>query len=107
MNKKLKEVKEVHTKRKERATGKHFILKDVSILSTEKVHAVLKEVEKNTTAKKLKKEKEKPKKRERKWKAISSESEDEDSFDDGISVRGSLDLDNVEILECIEVVLYL
>ena len=64
MEKELKEVNEVHSKRKERAAGKCFILKDISILSTEKVHAALKEAEKNTAAKKPKKEKEKPKKRE-------------------------------------------
>jgi len=105
LKKQLKEVKEVHAKRKERASGKRFILKDKSIISTEEVYAALKEAENKMGAKKPKKEKRKIKQRRWKGKAISSESEDEDKFNDDISIGGSLDLEDVEILECIEVAL--
>ena len=101
----LREVREVHAKRKERVSGKRYILKDKSILSTEEVYTALKEAEEKTEAKKSNKEKEKPKKKGRKRKAISSESEDEDSFNDKVSVAESLDLEGIEILECIEVAL--
>jgi hypothetical protein len=47
----------------------------------------------------------KDEKRGRKRKAISSESEDEDIFNDDISVRELLELEHVEISECIEVAL--
>jgi hypothetical protein len=105
LEKELREVKEVHAKRKERASGKRFILKHKSILSTEEVHAALKEAEKDTEAKKPKIRKRNPKKHGWKWKPISSEIEEEDSNKDDISIGASLNLEGIEILECIEVAL--
>jgi DDE superfamily endonuclease len=107
LQKELKEVKEVNAKRKERASGKRIILKDKSILSTEEVHQALKEAEEITYAKKLKKKKGMIKKG-RKEKVLSSEIHDGASYggdeDDNLSVAESLHLEDIEILECIEVV---
>jgi hypothetical protein len=107
LQKELKEVKEVNAKRKEGASGKWIILKDKSILSTEEVHQALKEAEEITYAKKLKKKKGMIKK-VWKQKVLSSEIHNVASYwgdeDDNLNVAESLHLEDVEILECIEVV---
>jgi hypothetical protein len=50
----LREVKEIHAKRKGRTSEKRLILKGKVVVSTE-VHGVLEQAEKATTAKKAKK----------------------------------------------------
>jgi hypothetical protein len=97
LQKELKEVKEIHAKRKERASGKRLILKGKVVVSTEEVYKALEEAEKATASKKAKKGTNGRKGRKRK---VVSESEEETSS------LGDLDDphdSDVEILDCIEV----
>jgi hypothetical protein len=93
LQKELKEVKEIHAKRKERASGKRLILKDKVVVSTEEVQKALEDAEKVTATRKAKK-KNGQKGRKRK---IVSESEEE------MSSGGDFYHSDVEILDCIEV----
>jgi hypothetical protein len=61
--KELDEIKAIHAKRKERASGKHLILKGQFVVSTEEIQKALEEVEKATLSKKKKKKATKEKKR--------------------------------------------
>lgn len=103
LQKELKEVKEVHAKRKERASGKRMILKGKSILSTEEVYTALKQAEETTARKKTQKKRGKSKKMCRKRVESSDESGDESGCnDDNISFRASPEVADIEILDCIE-----
>jgi hypothetical protein len=100
LQKELKEVKEIHAKRKERASGKRLILKGKVVVSTEDVHNALEEAEKATAAKKAKKG------AGRKRRKVISESEDERSSLGDLDEREDLDDfydSEVEILDCITV----
>jgi len=100
LQRELKEVKEIHAKRKERACGKRLILKGKVIVSTEEVRNALEEAEKATTAKKAKKGK------GRKRRKVVSESEEERSSLGDLDAREGLDDfydSDVEILDCIAV----
>ena len=100
LQKELREVKEIHAKRKERASGKRVILKGKVVVSTKEVHNALKEAEKATAAKKAKK------RTGRKRRKVISESEEERSSLRDVDERQDLDdLHNseVEILDCIPI----
>ena len=75
----MKGVRAVHEKRKERQSGKHLILKNRSVLSSEEVAKVLLEAEKATEAKKKAATKNH---RNRKKKAISSDEDISSSIHD-------------------------
>ena len=98
LQKELKEVKEIHAKRKERAAGKRLILKGKVVVSTEEVYKALEEAEKVTAAKKAKQGKRQNKGRKRK---VVSESEEETS---SLGDLDNFNTSDVEILDCIEVV---
>jgi len=96
LQKELKEIKEIHNKRKERASGKRVVLKGKAVLTTEEILKKLQDVETVTKAKK------RMEKKTRKRKQISSESELEELQSEE---NDETDSGDVEILECIEVAL--
>ena len=90
------EIKEVNGKRKERASGKHLILKGTPVASTEAVHKAIADAERAT------KEKQKNKGKQPNRQTVVSEEEEESSLDDETDDLESLEH---EMLECIEVVM--
>ena len=95
----IKEVKDVHAKRKERQSGKRFILKNRPLISTEEVGKALSALEKVTEAKKKAAIKNC---RNRRKKAISSD-EDVTSSSSESPYSSEDDLE-AEMLDCIEVI---
>lgn len=89
-------MKEIHAKRKERASGKRLILKGKVVVSTEEVYKALGEAEKATAAKKVKKGKGQ---KGRKRKIVSESEEETSSLGDLDDFSDS----DVEILDCIKV----
>jgi hypothetical protein len=100
LRKELHEMRVVHSKRKERASGKRLILKGKTIISTEELQKALLEAEKATKSKKG------AKKRKSKTRMLNS---NDRSFDhEGAasdSVMECIDTIDPEILDCVEVAL--
>ena len=78
LQKELKEVKEIHVRQKEQASGKRYILKNKIIMLTEEVHKALETAEKATAAKKAKKRN----KYKRPKRKIASDSKEESFLED-------------------------
>jgi hypothetical protein len=94
LKKELDEIKAVHSKRKERATGKHLILKGKAVISTEE----LEKAEKRTNARK------KNKKHGKKKRTLNSDGGmTESEIGERGSPRDSPASVHPEILDCIEV----
>ena len=94
----LKAAQEVNGRRKAREKGKHKVLKDTPLISTEGVQKLLRESEKVTKAKKKKKGKQVGKRGKKR--VESSEEESETSTDDDIE---DLDALKRDLFDCIEV----
>ena len=94
LQKELKEIREIHNKRKERESGKRLILKGKADLTTEEVLKQLQDVERITKTKK-RKGKKTPKRKQ-----ISSNGELEVLEPEA---NDESDPEIIEILECIEV----
>jgi hypothetical protein len=92
----MKEMKEVHGRHKERQCGKHLILKDRPVASTEEVAKALAAAEKATA------ERKKVAAKNRKKKAVSSEEEETSSSEDD---SDSSEYSETKILDCIEVIM--
>jgi hypothetical protein len=100
LEKELEEIKTIHARRKERASGKRVILKGKAVISTEELIKALAEAEKATQAKKKKR------KSTRKKKVLDSEGDTSDSEPVAPDSReDSTGLRDPEILDCIEVAL--
>jgi len=100
LKRELNEMRAVHGKRKERASGKRLILKGKTICSTEELHNALAEAEKATRSKKRVK-KRKCKRQVQDIDSSSSEGESEASE----GAKGPNSQVDSEILDCIEVAL--
>jgi hypothetical protein len=98
LKKELDEIKAVHSKRKERATGKCFILKGKAVISMEELVKELEKAEKRTNVRK------KNKKHRKKKRTLNSDGgTTESEISERGSPRDSPASVHPEILDCTEV----
>ena len=94
----LNEVKEINGRRKEREGGKHHVLKNTPVASSERVEKALREAKEVTNRKKKGKRKGK-RNHNRRW-VVSNMDDIDSSMDDTSDVEEPLDL---KMFDCIEV----